>query len=100
MRLHEIMRRGATVGEGTGAIRLDANQWRRKSERMACMQQRMRHENERCRKTIGEIDLADRLEHCMTVRRERRGGDGWPRLCRSAACAITVELFALRCGKP
>jgi hypothetical protein len=35
---------------------------------------------------IGEVDLADRLERCMTVRRERRGGDGWPFTCRSAAC--------------
>lgn len=25
---------------------------------------------------IGEVDLADRLERCMTARRERRGGDG------------------------
>ena len=35
---------------------------------------------------IGEVDLADRLERCMTARRERRGGDGWPFTCRSAAC--------------
>ena len=35
---------------------------------------------------IGEPDLADRLERCMTARRERRGGDGWPFTCRSAAC--------------
>jgi hypothetical protein len=35
---------------------------------------------------IGEPDLADRLERCMTVRRDRRGGDGWPSTCRSAAC--------------
>ena len=35
---------------------------------------------------IGELDLADRLERCMTARRERRGGDGWPYTCRSAAC--------------
>ena len=35
---------------------------------------------------IGELDLADRLERCMTARRERRGGDGWPFTCRSAAC--------------
>ena len=35
---------------------------------------------------IGEPDLADRLERCMTVRRDRRGGDGWPHICRSAAC--------------
>jgi hypothetical protein len=35
---------------------------------------------------IGEVDLADRLERCMTARRERRGSDGWPFTCRSAAC--------------
>jgi hypothetical protein len=35
---------------------------------------------------IGEPDLADRLECCMTARRERRGGDGWPFTCRSGAC--------------
>jgi hypothetical protein len=36
---------------------------------------------------IGEVDLAGRLERCMTTRRDRRGGDGWPFTCRSAACA-------------
>ena len=35
---------------------------------------------------IGEPDLADRLERCMTARHERRHGDGWPFTCRSAAC--------------
>jgi hypothetical protein len=35
---------------------------------------------------IGEVDLADRFERCMTARRERRGGDGWPFSCRSVAC--------------
>jgi hypothetical protein len=35
---------------------------------------------------VGDLDLADRLERCMTARHERRGGDGWPRICRSAAC--------------
>jgi hypothetical protein len=34
----------------------------------------------------GEVDLAERLERCMTARRDRRGGDGWPSACRSAAC--------------
>jgi hypothetical protein len=34
----------------------------------------------------GEVDLAGRLDRCMTARRERRGGDGWPLTCRSAAC--------------
>jgi hypothetical protein len=38
-------------------------------------------------RSIGEVDLADRLERCMTARRERRGGDGRPFTCRSAACA-------------
>jgi hypothetical protein len=27
---------------------------------------------------IGEVDLADRLERCMTARRDLRGGDGRP----------------------
>jgi hypothetical protein len=35
---------------------------------------------------IREPDLADRLEHCAAVRRERHHGDGWPRICRTAAC--------------
>src|SRR6478609_9106209 len=35
---------------------------------------------------IDEPDLADRLERCITARRERRGGDGWPFTCRSPAC--------------
>ena len=37
-------------------------------------------------RAIGEPDLAHRLERCMTARRERRGGDGWPFSCRSSAC--------------
>ena len=37
-------------------------------------------------RSIGEPDLADRLAGCMTARRERHYGDGWPRTCRSAAC--------------
>jgi hypothetical protein len=36
--------------------------------------------------SIDDPDLADRLERCLTVRRDRRGGDGWPFTCRSAAC--------------
>jgi hypothetical protein len=35
---------------------------------------------------VGDPDLAGRLERCMTARRERRGGDGWPFTCRSPAC--------------
>ena len=35
---------------------------------------------------VGEVDLAARLERCTTARRDRRGGDGWPYSCRSAAC--------------
>ena len=35
---------------------------------------------------VGEPDLADRLERCMTARRDRRRCDGWPFTCRSAAC--------------
>jgi hypothetical protein len=34
----------------------------------------------------GDLDLAGRLERCMTARRERHHGDGWPFTCRSAAC--------------
>jgi hypothetical protein len=37
-------------------------------------------------RSIGEPDLATRLERCMTARRERHHGDGWPFTCRSAAC--------------
>ena len=35
---------------------------------------------------VGDHDLADRLQCCAAVRRERHHGDGWPRVCRSAAC--------------
>jgi hypothetical protein len=35
---------------------------------------------------IDETDLADRLQRCAAVRRERHYGDGWPFTCRSAAC--------------
>jgi hypothetical protein len=38
-------------------------------------------------RAIGEAVLATRLELCMEARRARHGGDGWPRTCRSAACA-------------
>jgi hypothetical protein len=38
-------------------------------------------------RATGDFDLADRLERCMTARRERHHGDGWPSTCRSAACA-------------
>ena len=34
----------------------------------------------------GDPDLATRLVRCMTARRERHYGDGWPYSCRSAAC--------------
>ena len=34
----------------------------------------------------GDFDLATRLERCMSARRERHYGDGWPYSCRSAAC--------------
>jgi hypothetical protein len=37
-------------------------------------------------RSIGETDLVARLDRCMTARHERRGGDGWPYSCRSAAC--------------
>jgi hypothetical protein len=35
---------------------------------------------------VGDPDLAHRLQRCMTARRERHYGDGWPYSCRSAAC--------------
>ena len=35
---------------------------------------------------IGDPDLADRLERCMTARQQRHYGDGWPYSCRSSAC--------------
>jgi hypothetical protein len=41
---------------------------------------------------IGEVDIADRLERCMTARRERHNGDGWPFTCRSPAY--------VRCRRP
>ncbi len=59
MRLHEITRRSAKVGEGTNTIKpsgsLDADQWRRKSERMARVQQQMRDENERHGKKLRDL---------------------------------------------
>jgi hypothetical protein len=35
---------------------------------------------------IGDSDLADRLQRCMTARQQRHYGDGWPYSCRSPAC--------------
>jgi hypothetical protein len=35
---------------------------------------------------IGDTDLADRLERCMTARQQRHYGTGWPFSCRSSAC--------------
>ena len=35
---------------------------------------------------IGDPDLADCLQRCMTARQQRHYGDGWPYSCRSAAC--------------
>jgi hypothetical protein len=37
-------------------------------------------------RSVGDADLAVRLERCMTARRERHYGDGWPFSCRSSAC--------------
>jgi len=37
--------------------------------------------------SLGEPDLPVRLECCAAARRERHHGDGWPRICRSIACA-------------
>jgi len=36
--------------------------------------------------SIGDPDMADRLDRCMIARRDRHNGDGWPYTCRSAAC--------------
>jgi hypothetical protein len=35
---------------------------------------------------IGDRDLANRLERCMTARQQRHYGNGWRHSCRSAAC--------------
>ncbi len=35
---------------------------------------------------VDEVDLAGRLGRCMSARRSRHNGDGWPFTCRSAAC--------------
>ena len=35
---------------------------------------------------MGDHDLADRLERCAAVRRERHHGDGWPRICKTGGC--------------
>ena len=40
---------------------------------------------------IGEVDLATRLSNCMTARRERHNGDGWPFTCRTAACVGAAD---------
>ena len=37
-------------------------------------------------RNIGDSDLADRLQRCMTARQQRHYGDGWPYSCRSSAC--------------
>jgi hypothetical protein len=39
-------------------------------------------------RSIGEVDLADRLERCMTARRDRSGSDGWP-----FSCPITLPVI-------
>jgi heme exporter protein D len=38
-------------------------------------------------RSIGGLDLAERLEDCTTTRLLRHSGSGWPHICRSAACA-------------
>jgi hypothetical protein len=35
--------------------------------------------------SLGERNLAGRLESRAAVRRELHDGDGWPRICRSGA---------------
>jgi hypothetical protein len=37
-------------------------------------------------RSIGELDLAERLEACATTRFARHNASGWPHICRSAAC--------------
>ena len=37
-------------------------------------------------RSIGDLDLAERLEDCTTTRLARHSGSGWPHICRSAAC--------------
>jgi hypothetical protein len=37
-------------------------------------------------RSIGDLDLAERLEACTTTRLLRHSGSGGPRICQSAAC--------------
>jgi hypothetical protein len=37
-------------------------------------------------RSIGDPDLADRLERCMTGRQQRHYGSGWPYSCRTSGC--------------
>jgi hypothetical protein len=37
-------------------------------------------------RSIGDLNLAERLEDCVTTRLARHGGSGWPHICRSSAC--------------
>jgi hypothetical protein len=37
-------------------------------------------------RSIGDLDLAERLEDCTTTRLARHSGSGWPHICRSSAC--------------
>jgi hypothetical protein len=45
---------------------------------------------------VGQSDLADRLDRCMTARRDRRSGDGWPFICRTAAACVWCCLPMIR----
>jgi hypothetical protein len=36
-------------------------------------------------RSIGDLNLAERLEDCVTTRLARHSGSGWPHICRSAA---------------
>jgi hypothetical protein len=37
-------------------------------------------------RSIGDLNLAERLEDCTTTRLARHSRSGWPHICRSAAC--------------
>jgi hypothetical protein len=37
-------------------------------------------------RSIGDPDLGDRLERCMTARQQRHYGTGWPYSCRTSGC--------------
>jgi hypothetical protein len=49
---------------------------------------------------IGDPDLANRLERCMTARRERHYGDGWPYWRSGRSRTVPPRCRADACGDP